>query len=130
MLEISPRKIARVIIRAREIDAKVARWDAPGDSVDADSILESRRGDATEQELRTYIADLNDDEKASLVAVMWIGRETFDAVELADAIQTAKEEATSPTEDYLLGVPLLSDYLEDGLEALGYSIEDVEEGLL
>lgn len=130
MLEISPRKIARVIIRAREIDAKVARWDAPGDSVDADSILESRRGDATEQELRTYIADLNDDEKASLVAVMWIGRETFDAAELADAIQTAKEEATSPTEDYLLGVPLLSDYLEDGLEALGYSIEDVEEGLL
>ena len=130
MLEISPRKIARVIIRAREIDAKVARWDAPGDSVDADSILESRRGDATEQELRTYIADLNDDEKASLVAVMWIGRETFDAAELADAIQTAKEEATAPTEDYLLGVPLLSDYLEDGLEALGYSIEDVEEGLL
>jgi hypothetical protein len=130
MLEISPRKIARVIIRARELDAKVARWDAPGDSRDADTILESRSGDATELELKTYIADLNDDEKASLVAVMWIGRETFDAEDLAEAIQTAKDEATAPTEDYLLGIPLLSDYLESGLEALGYSIEEVEEGLL
>jgi ParB-like chromosome segregation protein Spo0J len=130
MLEISTRKIARVIVRAREIDAKVARWDSPGDGADADSILESRRGDATEQELRTYISDLNDDEKASLVAVMWIGRETFDAEDLAEAIQTAKEEATAPTEDYLLGIPLLSDYLEDGLEALGFSIEEVEEGIL
>jgi hypothetical protein len=76
MLQISPRRVAHVIVRAREIDAKVARWDSVGDTADADTILESRRGDATEAELRAFIAQMNEDEKASLVAVMWIGRDT------------------------------------------------------
>ncbi len=130
MLQISPRRVAHVIIRAREIDAKVGTWDRPGDSVDADTILESRRGDATEAELRAFIRRLNDDEKASLVAIMWIGRETFEAEELQEAIDTARAEATTPTEDYLLGVPLLSDYLEDGLEKLGIDVTEVEEDFL
>ena len=129
MLEISTNKIARVILRARELGAKVARWDTPGDDADAETILEGRPSDGTEQELRQYIADLNSDEQASLVAVMWIGRETFDASELEEAIRTAKEEAVSPTEDYLLGIPLLADYLEDGLEALGYSVDEVEQAI-
>ena len=130
MLTINPQKVAQVIIRAREFDAKVARWDTPGDSRESDTILESRSNDATEQELRTIISDLNDDEKAELVAVMWIGRESFGADEFAEAVATAREEATTPTADYLLGVPLLSDYLESGLEELGYNIEEAEEGIL
>jgi Protein of unknown function (DUF3775) len=30
--------------------------------------------------------------------------------------------------DYLIGTPLLGDYLEEGLSQLGYSIEDLEIG--
>ncbi|MEC8795413.1 MAG: DUF3775 domain-containing protein, partial [Pseudomonadota bacterium] len=127
MLEIQPEKVAHVAIRAREIDAKVGRWDGKGDTADADTILETRAGDATEGELRAFIDTLNADEQASLVAVMWIGRETFGADELAEAIQTAKDEATGPTADYLLGVPLLPDYLEDGLDALGFNPSDLED---
>ncbi len=130
MLQISPEKIAHVIVRARELDAKVGSWDSPGDAVDSDSILEARSGDATEQELRAFIGGLNVDEQASLVAVMWIGRETYGAEELDEAIDTARAEATAPTADYLLGVPLLADYLEDGLDALGISVEDAEDGVL
>jgi Protein of unknown function (DUF3775) len=125
MLEISPSKIARIIIRARELDAKTPRWDTPQDDADADSILESRPSDATEDELRSYISDLNSDEQASLVAVMWIGRDTFTADDLEEAIDTAKSEASSPTEDYLLGIPLLSDYLTAGLDALDYDVDDL-----
>jgi len=125
MLNISPSKVARIIIRAREIDAKTGRWDTPQDDAGAESILESRPSDATEAELRSYIADLNSDEQASLVAVMWIGRETFAAEDLDEAIETAKEEASTPTEEYMLGIPLLSDYLTGGLEALGYNAEDL-----
>lgn len=128
MLEISTNKIARVIIRARELGAKVGRWDRSSD--EAETILESRPSDGTEAELRSYISDMNSDEQASLVAVMWIGRETFDAAELAEAIKTAKQEAISPTEKYLLGIPLLSDYLEGGLDALGYSVEEIEDAVL
>lgn len=130
MLDINPKKVAHVIVRAREFDAKVARWDSPGDVADSDSILESRSSDATEDELRSFIRNLNDDEKISLVAVMWIGRDTYSAVELEEAKQTAREEATTPTESYLLGVPLLSDYLESGLEKLGFSAADAEDEIL
>lgn len=108
MLEISTNKIARIIIRAREKDGK----------------------SASDPTLKQYIADMNGDEQASLVAVMWIGRETFGAEELAEAIQTAKAEATAPTENYLLGIPMLPDYLESGLEALGYSVGEVEGDFL
>ena len=130
MLQISPRRVAHIIIRAREIDAKVGTWDRAGDSVDSDSILSARRGDATEAELRAFIKRLNEDEKASLVAIMWIGRETYEAEELDEAIQTARDEATTPTENYLLGVPLLADYLESGLEKLGVDVTGVEEDFL
>jgi hypothetical protein len=108
MLQISPAKIANVIIRARKFDA-----DVPGS------------GQA--RELRAFIAALNEDEQAALTAVMWVGRETFDAEELDEAFETAKAEATAPTEDYLLGIPMLADYLEDGLNALGISLEEAEE---
>lgn len=123
-IDISPSKVARIIIRAREIDAKTGRWDTPADEAEADTILESRPSDATEDELRSYISDLNNDEQAALVAIMWIGRETFSAEEYDEAVETAKAEKTSPTEDYLLGIPLLSDYLTSGLEALGHDAEE------
>ena len=119
MLEISPEKIAHVIIRAREYDSGVNAWAHSG----------QRTGHGTQTELAEFIASLNEDEQASLVAVMWIGRDTFDADELAEAIATAKTERRSPTEDYLMGEPQLADYLEAGMEALGISPEAAEDDL-
>lgn len=130
MPQISPRRVAHVIVRAREVDVKVGRWDRPGDTVDSDSILESRSGDATEAELRAFIARLPEDEQAELVAIMWIGRETFEPEEWDEALATAFEEKTTPTEDYLLGVPMLADYLESGLEKLGVDVSGAEEDIL
>ena len=60
---------------------------------------------------------------------MWIGRDTFGAEDLAEAIETAKAERSSPTEDYLMGEPQLADYLEAGMDALGISPEDAEDAL-
>lgn len=105
MLDISPRKVVHIIFQARE-----KNW--------------------AEAELRAFIAALNDDEKASLTAITWIGRDTFDADDLEEAIATARAEATAPTEDYLVGMPLFADYLEDGLEKLGISPTDAEEDFL
>lgn len=129
-LLISARRVAHVILRARELDAKVGRWDGPGDSRGSETILEARGSDATDQELRAFIARLNDDEKASLVALMWIGRGTFEPEELVEAVDTARAEATTPTEDYLLGSPHLSDHLENGLDALGINATDAEDDVL
>lgn len=130
MLEMSIAKIAHVIVKAREYDAKVAAWDSGGDESDSDSILEDLKDDPTRQEIAEFISGLNEDEQAQLVAVMWIGRGTFSAEEFDEAVDTARAERTNRTEDYLLGVPLLADYLEEGLDKLGLSIEDAEEDIL
>jgi hypothetical protein len=130
-LEISPAKVGFVIVKAREIAAKVAAWDDGATSDhDAESILESFSDDATLDELRGFIRDLNEDEQASLVALAWIGRGTFEKEELDEAVETARAERINATANYLLGIPLLADYLEEGLEKLGYSVDDIESDVL
>ena len=133
-LEISPEKIAHVIIKAREFDAKVGAWDESPENGDAEedpaSVLESFSDDTVFQEVASFIEALNDDEQVGLVAVTWIGRGTFEVEELEEAITTARDEAVNKTSVYLLGIPLLSDYLEEGLEKLGYSVDDVESDVL
>ena len=61
---------------------------------------------------------------------MWIGRGSFEREELAEAIETAKSEASTPTADYLIGTPHLADNIEAGLDALGVDVQDVEEDLI
>jgi len=105
MLDISSYKIAQVILMARELGR-------------------------AEAELRAFIDRLSEEEQASLVAVMWIGRGVFEAEELEEAKATAAAEATTPTADYLLGTPHLSDHLENGLDALGISVIDDQDDLV
>jgi Protein of unknown function (DUF3775) len=127
-LEISKDKIGFVIVKSREMAAKVAAWDDSATSDhDAESILEDFSEDATEDELREFIRDLNEDEQVSLVALAWIGRGSFAPEELGEAIATARAERVNSTEDYLLGMPLLPDYLEEGLDRLGFSVEEAED---
>jgi hypothetical protein len=127
-LEISPDKVGFVIVKAREMAAKVAAWDDGATSDhDAESILESFSDDATADELKGFIRDLNEDEQVSLVALAWIGRGSFGPDELDEALSTARAERTNRTEDYLIGMPLLPDYLEEALDRLGYSVEDAED---
>lgn len=104
MLEISPGKIVRVIALSREFGTESPR-------------------------LRDFIAGLNSEEQTSLVAVMWIGRDTFDASELEDALQTAQAEASAPTEDYLSGNPDLAEHLEAGMDALGIDVTEEEDDI-
>lgn len=131
-LDISAEKVAWVILRAREWESKVAPFD-DGDVESSDeqfgSILENRSGDATGRELISFIRGLNEDEQANLVAITWIGRGTYGPEDWDEALATARAERTTPTWRYLLGIPLLADYLEDGLDALGISPTELEEGI-
>jgi hypothetical protein len=134
VLEIAPEKVAHVIIKAREFDAKVGAWDASPEDGDADedpsAILEDLSNDPTAAEIAGFVDALNDDEQAHLVALAWIGRGTYEAEEFAEAVETARDEQINSTASYLLGLPLLADYLEEGLEKLGYSANDIESDVL
>jgi hypothetical protein len=104
MLEIAIDKVAEVIILARELDT-------------------------TETEFDAFIESLNEDEQVHLVALMWVGRGTYEAEEFDEAVETARAEASTPTAEYLKGSPHLADHLENGLDALGISARDAEDEL-
>jgi hypothetical protein len=95
----------------------------------AQVVLMGRELDRAERELRPLIERLGRDEQAELVAIMWIGRGSFDAADWAEALATATAEATVPCADYVLGTPHFTDHIEAGLEALGISIRGDEEAL-
>ena len=122
MLEIAPEKVAHIIVKAREYDSKVAAWDDTSRSGDAEddpsSILEDFTNDPTRVELAAFIDRLNVDEQVHLVALAWIGR-AFSTEEFDEAVQTARDERINWTSRYLLGMPLLADYLEEGLGLVG-----------
>ncbi len=133
-LDIAPEKVAHVIIKAREYDAKVGAWDDSPEDGDAEedptAILEDFTNDPTRAELLGFIERLNYDEQANLVALMWIGRGTYEKEEFEEAVETARAEKVNSTARYLLGIPLLSDFLEEGLEKMGFSVDDVESDVL
>ena len=134
MLEISTDKIAHVILRAREVDVKAEAWDDESeldrDDVDSETILEDLPEDATRQELKEFLESLNEDELASLIALAWIGRGTYAPTEVEEAISTAKAEHAGNGVTYLFSLPLLPNYLEDGLDELGISANDAEEEII
>ena len=125
MFPIPLEKLKFIAELAREVDAKVAPWGAAGDDEGATAILADNAGDATSTKLGSFIEDMNDDEQASLVALVWIGRGTFEPDEFDTAVETAIEEKVNPTSVYLMGIPLLADYIEDGAEKLGLDLDAV-----
>lgn len=132
-LTISREKVAYVIIKAREFDAKVDAWNDPSDVQEndaSDAILENYANDPVRREAAAFISELNVDEQVELVAIAWLGRGTFEVEEFDEARKTAREERVNSTADYLLGLPLLADYLADGLDKLGYSVEEAEEDII
>ncbi len=84
-----------------------------------DGLAEEESEDLTAEELRELIDDLNIDEAAELVALVWVGRGDYDAAEWREAVAEARQRSNKRTATYLLGMPNLADWLEEGLEAIG-----------
>jgi len=130
-LTIDPDTVRLFIEKAKAISAAVNDDYADGqeheieldgrtrDSHHHDGLAEEEEGNLTAEELRELINDLNVDEIAELIAIAWIGRGDFDAREWAEAVTAARERGVKRVAQYLLGFPLLADWLEEGLEAIG-----------
>ncbi|RUU11911.1 DUF3775 domain-containing protein [Mesorhizobium sp. USDA-HM6] len=130
-LSIDPDTVRLFILKAKALSAAVNEdyddgaeheVEFDGDRRDShhhDGLAEEASEDLTEEEFRELINDLNVDEAAELVALAWIGRGDYDASEWIEAVAAARERANKRTAKYLLGLPQLADWLEDGLEAIG-----------
>ena len=133
MLVIPLEKLAFIIAKAREFDAEVpvepdaATGSDPPDD-DERQILLDTPDNPTEQELRDAIDGLGIPERQELLALMWLGRGDYDADSWPEALREAGESTIASVTDYLVGTPLLGDYLGEGASALGLSLEDFERG--
>jgi hypothetical protein len=67
-------------------------------------------------ELKGTIEELEPDQQITLVTLMWIGRGDYSLDEWDEALEHARESWNDHTADYLIGTPLLSDYLTEALE--------------
>lgn len=130
-LRISSEKVCYVVVKAREFDVKVApEWLDDGSNPSDDGmmrILEDYADDPTLAELRSYLKALDDDELEDLVALAWLGRGDYTIDEWEDLISEVRDvRASQNTVRYLTGIPLLGDYLEDGLAEFGLSCTEFE----
>lgn len=126
MLGINPEKVRQVITEARTFDAKEEVSDPDSGSNGADDgmadILEDFADDATYAELTEFIRSLDEEEQTNLVALAWIGRGTYEASEWEEALAEARRARNARTAEYLVSLPKLGDYLEEGLAQM----EDTE----
>ncbi len=129
-LSISAAKVAAILAKARQFDAKDVVTDPDSGSNASDdamlSVLQDHADDPVQTELRAIIRALNQDEQVDLVALAWLGRGDGELDEWADLREEADHAHNRRTAEYLLGMPLLSDYLEEGLSQFGHSVEEFE----
>ncbi len=129
MLTIPLDTVGWIIVKAREYDGKADDTSDGDAQEDPSSVLQDRADDPSEQELASWINDLTDTEAAELVALMWLGRGDGDAADFPALVEQARRARTGKTSKYLLGEPMLADYLAEGLEALDISSADVLSNL-
>lgn len=134
-LTIAPDKVRLIIGKTRMVSAAVNEdyedgaeheVEIDGDARDLhhhDGLAEEETEDQTERELRQVVRELNVDEAAELIALAWIGRGDYEAAEFSEAVREARQRNYRPTR-YLLGMPMLGDWLEEGLEAIGVAPEE------
>src|SRR5690348_17012982 len=101
-LAISAAKVAAIVAKARQYDVK--------DVVNRD--------DPVRSELTAIIRGLNEDEQIDLVALTWLGRGDGDLTDWKDIRTEAAGAHNRRTAEYLLGMPLLGDHLEEALAQL------------
>jgi hypothetical protein len=127
-LSISPEKLCFIIAKAREFDVKDVVTD-PGDSSNPTddamlSVLEDHPDDPVVQELTAFIQALSEDEQVDLVALTWLGRGDGGIEDWNDLRAEAARAHNRRTASYLLGMPLLSNHLEDALSQFGISCDE------
>ena len=127
MLDLNPEIVCFIIDRAHAFQAKeqVVIPEEPTDPGDdwGSQILADHSSDLTHQELKNTIDDLEPDQQVTLIALMWLGRGDYDLKDWESAVCDAQDNWNTRTSNYMIGTPLLADYLSEGLALHGYSCE-------
>lgn len=126
--------LAYIVLKAKAFDGLVASDDPShgSDAVDDGFVdaLEDEADNPVQRELRVAIRQLSEEAKVTLVALAWLGRGDYEASEWREALAAARERGEASTARYLMRMPLLGDYIEDGADELGINlISEQQEAL-
>ena len=130
MLSLPLDTLAFIVEKAREYDVEVPR-DADEDGSNAaddgeSEVLFDTADNPAAQELREAIDGLNIDQQAELLALTWLGRGDFGPDDWHDGLRDARSVASTQESRYLMGTPMLADYLAEGAAALGLELPELE----
>jgi len=127
LLQVNPDVIQRLVDLARQIDSQEFTGIPEDPEVQSGSAevvaLTEQEFDSTADEFRSIINDLDPEQQQQVVALFRLGRGDYAYEEWEDALAEAREDWNVNTADYLLGHPLLSDYVTGGMILHGYSVE-------
>jgi hypothetical protein len=123
-LAVSVDQVGFLIEKAREFDVKEATTDPDSGSNPTDDhmidVLEDDGCDPVAREIAGCINAMTEDEQIDLIALMRLGRGDA-TIEEWDDLRREAADVRPRTARYLLGEPLVSDYLAEGLAAFGLS---------
>ena len=123
--------VCRIVVKARQFDVKEGAVEENYGANPIDEgfreVLADTADDPVYNELRSFIRELDVDDQCELVALMWLGRGDFERDGWPEALRLARQEHNRRTAEYLLGTPLLGDYLAEGLAKFGWSCTEFEQ---
>ena len=132
-LNLNPEDLRTLILNLRALMAQeeMVSPDSgsnPTDDDAAPATLQDSPNNLTREEIATVIEDLEPDQQAELVALMWVGRGDMEPEEWEEALALALELQEGPTSEYLLKHPHVADYLVEGLDRLFDGSDLMETG--
>jgi hypothetical protein len=131
-LNLNPGFLQSLILKTRALMAQEGHTTDDASNVADDDLptgpLQSSPEDLSREELASEIEDLEPDQQAELVALMWIGRGDMEPEEWEEAVALAAERHEGATSEYLLSHPLLAEFWDEGLDRLFDGSDLVETG--
>jgi hypothetical protein len=130
MINLNPETVCFIIDKARQFQSKeevviTEQPDSPADDW-ARQLLANHAGDPCVDEVKEAVQDLEPDQQAELLALMWLGRGDYLPSEWKNAVSDAADSLSDMDEPalYLLTHPLVASYLTEGLDLHGYSCSE------
>ena len=127
-LAISIDKVRFLIEKTREFDVKEANSDPDSGTNASDDnmvdVLEDNGDDPVVREITGFINAMSEDEQIDLLALMRLGRGDGGIEDWDDLRREAADGYGTQTASTLLGEPMVSDYLAEGLDAFGETWSD------
>lgn len=121
-IDLSPEFLRNLILNLRAVMAREETVSPDSGSNPTDdegpAVLQETADDLTRAEIEAEIEDLEPDQQAAIVALMWIGRGDMEPEEWDEARALAAERHEGGTAAYLLSHPHVADYIDEGLDKL------------